>query len=93
MRIAVVGAGGVGGYFGARLAAAGHDVGFLVRGAQLAALRSNGIRIHSPRGDLHLENVRVSDDPVATRCTRGRPVRGEGLRHRRRVAGAGAADR
>jgi 2-dehydropantoate 2-reductase len=64
MRIAVVGAGGVGGYFGARLAAAGHDVGFLVRGAQLAALRSKGITIHSPRGDLHLEQVRASDDPA-----------------------------
>lgn len=64
MRVAVIGAGGVGGYFGARLAAAGHDVGFLVRGAQLEALRSNGITIHSPRGDLHLESVRASDDPA-----------------------------
>jgi 2-dehydropantoate 2-reductase len=63
MRVAVVGAGGVGGYFGARLADAGHDVSFLVRGAQLAALRSNGIVIHSPRGDLHLPEVRASDDP------------------------------
>lgn len=63
MRIAVVGAGGVGGYFGARLAHAGHDVSFLVRGAQLAALRSNGVVIHSPRGDLHLPEVRASDDP------------------------------
>lgn len=63
MRIAVVGAGGVGGYFGARLAAAGHDVGFLVRGASLDALRSNGIEIRSLRGDLHLKNVRASDDP------------------------------
>jgi 2-dehydropantoate 2-reductase len=62
MRIAVVGAGGVGGYFGARLAQAGHDVSFLVRGAQLAALQSNGIVIHSPRGDLHLPEVRASDD-------------------------------
>ncbi|WP_019878040.1 ketopantoate reductase family protein [Sporichthya polymorpha] len=63
MRIGVVGAGGVGGYFGARLAAAGHDVGFLVRGAQLTALRTNGIEIHSPRGNLHLSRVRASDDP------------------------------
>ncbi|HUR75559.1 MAG TPA: 2-dehydropantoate 2-reductase [Sporichthya sp.] len=64
MRIAVIGAGGVGGYFGARLAAAGHDVGFLVRGAQLGALLANGLTIHSPRGDLHLAQVRASDDPA-----------------------------
>ena len=63
MRIAVVGAGGVGGYFGARLAAAGHDVGFLVRGAQLAALQTNGIRVRSPRGDLQLD-VRASAEPA-----------------------------
>jgi 2-dehydropantoate 2-reductase len=64
MRIAVIGAGGVGGYFGARLAAAGSDVGFLVRGAQLAALRSTGITVRSPRGDLRLDQVRASDDPA-----------------------------
>ena len=62
MRIAVVGAGGVGGYFGARLAAAGHEVNFLVRGAQLAALQANGITVRSPRGDLQLE-VRAGSDP------------------------------
>lgn len=63
MRIAVIGAGGVGGYFGARLAAAGHEVSFLVRGAQLVALRDSGITVRSPRGDLQLDELRASDDP------------------------------
>ena len=44
MRIAVMGAGGVGGYFGAKLAPAGHDVTFVARGAHLAALRERGLR-------------------------------------------------
>ena len=52
MRIAVVGAGGVGGYFGGRLAAAGADVSFLARGAQLAALRQIGVRIVSELGNV-----------------------------------------
>lgn len=55
MRIAVVGAGGVGGYFGARLAAAGGDVSFVARGAHLEAMRRDGLRIKSPLGDLTLE--------------------------------------
>ena len=48
MRIAVVGAGGLGGYFGARLARAGHDVAFIARGAHLQAIRSRGLRIPEP---------------------------------------------
>jgi len=63
MRIAVVGTGGVGGYFGGRLAAAGADVSFVARGAHLAAMRGNGLRIHSPKGDVHLARVTASDDP------------------------------
>jgi 2-dehydropantoate 2-reductase len=63
MKIVVVGAGGVGGYFGARLAAAGADVHFLARGAHLAAMRSRGLRIESPKGDLHLPQVAATDDP------------------------------
>ena len=65
MRIAVVGAGGVGGYFGGRLAAAGADVTFLARGAQLEALRSRGLMIHSFRGDVHLPRVNAAADPNA----------------------------
>ena len=57
MRIAVMGTGGVGGYFGARLANAGHDVHFVARGRQLAALREHGLRVESPRGDLHLRDA------------------------------------
>lgn len=61
MRWVVVGAGAVGGYFGGRLAAAGEEVAFLARGATLAALREQGLRITSPLGDLHLQPVRATD--------------------------------
>lgn len=60
MRIVILGSGGVGGYFGGRLAAAGADVIFVARGAQLAALRSNGLTIVSSRGNLHLARVRTA---------------------------------
>jgi len=64
MRIAVVGAGGVGGYFGGRLAATGNvDVIFLARGAHLNALRTRGLRIASPLGNLQLPPVSATDDP------------------------------
>jgi 2-dehydropantoate 2-reductase len=65
MHITVMGTGGVGGYFGARLAHAGYDVHFVARGRQLAALREHGLRVESPRGDLHLRDVRVTDDPAS----------------------------
>jgi 2-dehydropantoate 2-reductase len=64
VKIAVMGSGAVGGYFGGRLAQAGADVAFVARGRQLAALREGGLRIASPRGDLHLTRVRVTDDPA-----------------------------
>lgn len=54
MRILVVGAGGVGGYFGGRLAAAGRDVTFLVREARAASLARDGLRVRSPFGDIDL---------------------------------------
>jgi 2-dehydropantoate 2-reductase len=65
MHLAIVGAGGVGGYFGGRLAAAGVDVSFLARGAHLDALRSRGLRIESPFGNVELSRVSASDDPAA----------------------------
>jgi len=65
VRIAIVGAGGVGGYFGARLAAAGTDVAFIARGAHLNALQTSGLRIVSPKGDLHLPQVVATDDPAS----------------------------
>ena len=64
MRIAVIGAGGVGGYFGGRLAEAGEDVTFLARGRTLEALRTNGLRIRSPLGDAAIEPVSVAEDPA-----------------------------
>src|SRR5258708_15122349 len=63
MRIAIVGAGGVGGYFGARLAESGADVTFIARGAHLDAMRSRGLHVRSPKGDLHLPRVNATADP------------------------------
>ena len=63
MRIAVMGTGGVGGYFGAKLAAAGNDVTFIARGAHLAALREHGLRIESGTSPLHLTDVQATDNP------------------------------
>jgi len=64
MRIAILGTGGVGGYFGGRLAAAGANVAFIARGAHLAAMRERGLRIISPSGDIHLPVVQATDDPA-----------------------------
>jgi 2-dehydropantoate 2-reductase len=65
MRIAVMGTGGVGGYFGGRLAAAGQDVAFIARGDHLAALRQRGLAIRSALGDATVFPVRASADPAA----------------------------
>lgn len=65
MRIAIFGSGGVGGYFGGRLAASGEDVTFLARGAHLNALQQDGLYLHSPLGDLHLPKVQATDRPQA----------------------------
>jgi 2-dehydropantoate 2-reductase len=64
MKIAVMGTGGVGGYFGAHLAAAGLDVGFIARGVHLAAIRKGGLRLKSPNGDLRIADAKASDDPA-----------------------------
>jgi 2-dehydropantoate 2-reductase len=64
VRIAIFGAGGVGGYFGGRLAAAGHDVAFIARGAHLAALRRDGLRVESPLGDFSVFPVEATDTPA-----------------------------
>jgi len=63
MRIAVMGAGGVGGYFGGRLAQAGHDVSFVARGAHLAAMKARGLSLKSPLGDATVK-VRATEDPA-----------------------------
>ena len=64
MRIAVFGTGGVGGYFGGRLAEAGEDVRFVARGAHLAAMREHGLSVTSPAGDFVVHPVHASDDPA-----------------------------
>ncbi len=63
MRVAVMAAGAVGGYFGARIAAAGHNVAFIARGAHRDAIHQNGLKIESALGELHLNDVNVTDDP------------------------------
>ena len=64
MRIAVMGAGGVGGYFGAKLAQAGHDVAFVARGRHLAAMRERGLTVTSANGDVRLPKPVATDDPA-----------------------------
>ena len=66
MRIAVLAAGGLGGYFGARLAAAGEEVHFIARGAHLAAIRQRGLSVRSVLGDFALtpEQAPATDDPA-----------------------------
>ena len=65
MKIAIFGSGGVGGYFGGKLAASGEDVTFLARGAHLNALQHEGLHIASPLGDVHLPSVQATDRPQA----------------------------
>ena len=64
MRMAIMAAGAVGGYFGGRMAAAGHDVAFIARGVHRDAIRRDGLKIESALGDLHLKRVNVTDDPT-----------------------------
>jgi 2-dehydropantoate 2-reductase len=64
MRIAVVGTGGVGGYFGGRLAQAEQDVVFLARGAHLRAIQEHGLQVESVDGDFAISPAHATDDPV-----------------------------
>ncbi len=64
MRIAVYGAGGVGGYFGGRLAEAGEDVVFIARGDNLRAIQSHGLRVESPKGDFVIQPAQAAADPA-----------------------------
>jgi 2-dehydropantoate 2-reductase len=63
MKFAIFGTGGVGGYFGGRLAQAGNDVTFIARGAHLAAIRASGLRVESISGDFTIHPARVTDSP------------------------------
>lgn len=65
MKIAVMGSGGVGGFYGGRLAHAGYDVSFIARGAHLAAMREHGLAIENDaQGNIHIPQVTVTDDPA-----------------------------
>ena len=64
MRIAVMGAGGVGGYFGGRLAQAGHEVSFVARGKHLEAIKARGLTLKSPLGGATIK-VKAAEDPAA----------------------------
>jgi 2-dehydropantoate 2-reductase len=64
MRIAIIGVGGVGGYFGGKLADGGADVVFIARGATLDALRTKGLRVDSIKGNFVVEHPNVTDDPA-----------------------------
>ena len=64
MRIAIYGAGGLGGFYGARLACAGNDVAFIARGGHLAAMRERGLRVSSVLGDMHVPEPVATDDPA-----------------------------
>jgi 2-dehydropantoate 2-reductase len=64
MRIAAMAAGGVGGYYGARLAAAGHDVFFIARGAHKDAIEKDGLKVESVNGDVHIAKANVTEDPA-----------------------------
>jgi 2-dehydropantoate 2-reductase len=66
MKIAMMGSGGVGGFFGGRLAKAGYDVSFIARGAHLAALREHGLTIENEaQGNIHVPKVHATDDPAS----------------------------
>lgn len=64
MRIAIFGTGGVGGYFGGRLAEAEEDVTFIARGEHLQAIRNHGLRVDSVKGDFVIRPVQATDDPA-----------------------------
>jgi 2-dehydropantoate 2-reductase len=65
MRIAVMATGGVGGYFGAKLAQGGNDVTFVARGRHLAAMREHGLRVASANGDIRIARPALVEDPGA----------------------------
>jgi len=65
MRVAIMGAGGIGGLLGARLQSGGNDVHFIARGAHLAAMRSDGLKLTSDHGDVHVPKVVAVDDATA----------------------------
>ncbi len=64
MKIAIMGSGGIGAYYGGRLARAGHDVTFIARGAHLEAIRKNGLQVKSVHGDFTVQPAQATDNPA-----------------------------
>ena len=64
MRIAIMGTGGMGGFFGGLLAVEGHDVTFIARGAHLRAMLEDGLRVEEPDGSVQHHSVKATDDPA-----------------------------
>lgn len=64
MKVAIMGTGGVGGYFGSKLALGGCDVSFIARGAHLAAIKAGGLRVRSALGDLHVPSPKATGSPA-----------------------------
>jgi 2-dehydropantoate 2-reductase len=71
MRIAIVGAGGIGAIYGAALAKAGVDVTFVARGAHLKAMQDNGLRVEGDRGEAVIRPAQATDDPATIAATGG----------------------
>jgi len=63
MKIAIFGSGGIGGYFGGRLAKAGQDVTFIARGTHLAAMKESGLQVDSIGSDFVVQPVQATDSP------------------------------
>ena len=98
MRVAVIGTGGVGGYFGAKLALAGHDVTFVARGAHLDAIRRDGLKVEHESMPMHVTNARATDDvssigpvDIAMVCTKLWDVESTAPALKPLVAGGGLA--
>lgn len=64
MRIAIMGAGAIGGYYGGRLAQAGHDVALITRGEHLRAIQARGLTLRGPAGDAVISGTQATDDPA-----------------------------
>src|SRR4051794_20045395 len=64
MKFVMMGSGGVGGYYGARLAQAGHEVTFVARGAHAQKMRERGLEVKSELGDAHIQPANVVEDPA-----------------------------
>jgi 2-dehydropantoate 2-reductase len=63
MRIAIMGAGGIGAFYGGKLAQAGNDVALIARGEHLKAIKANGLKLAGPAGIENITNIQATEDP------------------------------